>query len=163
VAGAVPRSRGLADTAYLTALTWLARRELSEAQLRQRLSRREFPSEEVDDAVARLRQDGSLDDARVAGAIARTQLSLKKRGRLRVKREIEAAGIASNVAERAVAEAYADVDGEALLAAAIDRRLGSRTLEDHRDVARLYRYLLGQGFDADKAMAALRARRSRRA
>jgi regulatory protein len=153
----------LADSAYLTALNMLARRELSEAQLRQRLTRRQFPTDEIDDAVARLRQDRSLDDARVAGAIARSQLSLKKRGRLRVKREIEAAGIASALAEQAVAEAYADVDAEALLSSAIDRRLGSRTLDDDRDMARLFRYLVGQGFPADRAIAALKARRSRRA
>jgi regulatory protein len=153
----------LAETAYLTALKQLARRELSEAQLRQRLSRRGFPQDDIDATVARLRQDGSLDDARVAAAIARTQLALKKRGRLRVRREIEAAGIASSLAERAVAEVYADVDADALLASAIDRRLGSRRLEDDREMARLFRYLVGQGFDADRAMAALKARRSRRA
>jgi regulatory protein len=149
----------LADTAYLTALKQLARRELSEAQLRQRLSRRAFPSDDIDSAIARLRADGSLDDARVAGAIARSQLSLKKRGERRVRREIEAAGIAPALAERAVAEVYADVDADALLTAAIDRRLGTKRLEDDREMARLYRYLVGQGFDADRAMTALRKRR----
>jgi regulatory protein len=149
----------LAENAYVTALTLLARRELSEAQVRQRLSRRGFTPDEIDDAVTRLRQDGSLDDARVAAAIARSQLSLKKRGARRVRREIEAAGITSVLADRAVAEVYAEVDGEALLTAAIDRKLGTRRLEDDRDMARLYRYLVGQGFDADRAMAALRARR----
>ena len=151
----------MADSAYLTALQQLARRELSEAQVRQRLSRRGFTPEDIDDAVTRLRQDGSLDDARTAAAIARSQLSLKKRGARRVLREITAAGIASALAERAVAEVYAEVDGEALLAAAIDRRLGTRRLDDDREMARLYRYLVGQGFDSDRAMAALRARRKR--
>ena len=149
----------MADSAYLTALQQLARRELSEAQVRQRLSRRGFTPEDIDDAVTRLRQDGSLDDARTAAAIARSQLSLKKRGARRVLREITAAGIASALAERAVAEVYAEVDGEALLAAAIDRRLGTRRLDDDREMARLYRYLVGQGFDSDRAMAALRTRR----
>jgi regulatory protein len=149
----------LAENAYLTALRQLARRELSEAQLRQRLSRRGFTPDDIDSTVARLLQDGSLDDARVAGAIARSQLSLKKRGERRVRREIEAAGIASALADRAVAEVYGEVDAEALLSAAIDRRLGARRLDDEREMARLYRYLVGQGFDADKAMAALRARR----
>jgi len=149
----------LADSAYLTALQQLARRELSEAQIRQRLTRRGFPSDDIDTAITRLRQDGSLDDARVAGAIARSQLSLKKRGARRVRREIEAAGIASALAERAVAEVYGEVDGEALLAAAIDRRLGTRRLDDDREMARLYRYLVGQGFESDRAMAALRKRR----
>jgi len=151
----------LADSIYLTALKQLARRELSEAQLRQRLSRRKFSPDDIDTTIARLLQDGSLDDARVAGAIARSQLSLKKRGARRVRREIEAAGIASALAERAVAEVYGEVDGEALLAAAIDRRLGTRRLDDDREMARLYRYLVGQGFESDRAMAALRARRKR--
>src|SRR5262249_26061906 len=151
-----------ADTAYLHALKQLARRELSEAQMRQRLSRRGFDDDDIETAITRLRADGSLDDARVATAIARSQLSLKRRGRLRVRREIEAAGIAAALAERAVAEVYSDVDTDTLIAAAIDRRLGARRLEDDRDVARLFRYLVGQGFDRDRAMAALRARRPRR-
>ena len=149
----------MAETAYLTALQQLARRELSEAQIRQRLSRRGFTPEDIDLAIDRLRQDGSLDDARVAAAIARSQLSIKKRGARRVRREIEAAGITPALAERAVAEVYAEVDADALMAAAIDRRLGTRRLDDDREMARLYRYLVGQGFDADRAMAALRARR----
>ena len=149
----------MADSAYLTALKQLARRELSEAQIRQRLSRRGFTPDDIDPAIARLLQDGSLDDARVAAAIARSQLSLKKRGARRVLREITAAGIASALADRAVAEVYADVDGEALLAAAIDRRLGTRRLDDDREMARLFRYLIGQGFDSERAMAALRKRR----
>ena len=151
----------MADNAYLIALGQLARRELSEAQLRQRLSRRGFPPDDIDTAITRLRQDGSLDDARVAGAIARTQLSIKKRGARRVRREIEAAGIAPALAERAVAEVYGDVDADALLASAIDRRLGTRQLDDDREMARIYRYLVGQGFDSDRAMTALRARRKR--
>ena len=149
----------MADSIYLTALKQLARRELSEAQLRQRLSRRKFSPDDIDSTIARLLQDGSLDDARVAGAIARSQLSLKRRGERRVRREIEAAGIAPALAERAVAEVYAEVDADALLAAAIDRRLGTRRLDDDREMARLYRYLVGQGFDGDRAMNALRARR----
>jgi len=149
----------LADSAYLTALQQLARRELSEAQIRQRLTRRGFPSDDIDTAITRLRQDGSLDDARVAAAIARSQLSLKKRGARRVRREIEAAGISSALADRAVAEVYADVDSDALMAAAIDRKLGTRRLDDDREMARLFRYLVGQGFDSERAMAALRKRR----
>ena len=149
----------MAETAYLTALQQLARRELSEAQLRQRLARRGFTPDDIDTAIARLRQDGSLDDARVAAAIARSQLSIKKRGARRVRREIEAAGITSALAEQAVAEVYAEVDADALMAAAIDRRLGTRRLDDDREMARLYRYLVGQGFDADRAMNALRKRR----
>ena len=58
---------------YIAALRMLARRELSEAQVRQRLARRGESQESIDEAIARLKSDRSIDDERVAGAIARTQ------------------------------------------------------------------------------------------
>ena len=138
----------------------LARRELSEAQLRQRLARRQHDPDAIDEAVARLKTSRSLDDERTAAAIARTELTVRRRGRHRVRRQIEAAGIAAAVALRAVDEAFAEVDDDARLAAAIDRRLhGRTTIADDRELQRLYRYLLGQGFDSDKVIAALRRHR----
>jgi regulatory protein len=146
--------------AYIAGLTLLARRELSEAQLRQRLARRGHSPDDIDAAVARLTAEAALDDARVAGAIARTQVALRGRGRLRIRREIQAAGITSALADRIVDEVFRDVDQDALLAAAIERRLRGRTSIDDREAARLYRYLIVQGFDADRVSAAIRARRS---
>ncbi len=67
---------------YLTALKMLARRELSEAQLRQRLIRRQHDPDAIEAALARLKAERSLDDERVAGAIARSETNLKKRGTL---------------------------------------------------------------------------------
>ena len=71
---------------YLDALKMLARRELSEAQVRQRLARRGHDPESIDAAVARLKGERAIDDARVAEAIARTETAAKRRGRLRVSR-----------------------------------------------------------------------------
>ena len=135
----------------------LARRELSEAQVRQRLARRDHPPGDIEDAVDRLKRDRSIDDERVAGVIARTETAVRKRGRLRVRRRIEAAGIASALAERAVEEVFRDVDGDALLEAALRKRLrGAERITDDRQFARLWRYLLGQGFEADRVAALLR-------
>ena len=135
----------------------LARRELSEAQVRQRLARRGYDGDAVDEAIARLKADRSIDDARVAGAIARTETSIRRRGRLRVKRQIEAAGIAPAIAQRAVDEVFEEVDGQALLEAALARRLrGGDTIEDDRHFSRLYRFLLTQGFESDRVLALLR-------
>ena len=136
----------------------LGRRELSEAQVRQRLSRRGHDDESIEAAVTRLKAARSLDDARVAGAIARSETSLRKRGKLRVRRRIEAAGIAPAVAQRAVDETFADIDPDALIAAALDKRLRGRTrIEDEREFQRLFRYLLAQGFEAERIAALLRA------
>ena len=135
----------------------LARRELSEAQVRQRLSRRAESQASIDEAVARLKAERSIDDERVAGAIARTQTSVRGRGKRRVLQQIEAAGIAKSVAARAVDEAFQDVDADALLSASLSKRLrGRERIADDREFQRLYRYLLTQGFDTDRILAHLR-------
>jgi regulatory protein len=153
----------MADRAYVDGLKLLARRELSEAQVRQRLARRDYPADEIDAAIERLKAERALDDARVARAIARTQVSFRRRGRLRVRREIEAAGIAPAVAARAVDEAFQDVDPDALLNEAIARRLrDGATIPDEATFRRLYRFLVTQGFDSDRVLQALRARRAGR-
>ena len=147
----------MSDDTYLTALKMLARRELSEAQLRQRLLRRQHNSDAIDAAIARLKVDRSLDDARVAGAIARSETGLRKRGRYRVTRQIEAAGIAPSIAKRIVDETFAAIDGDALLTQALARRLRGRTsIADDREFQRLYRYLVTQGFEPDRVMKLLR-------
>ena len=105
----------MSDDTYLAALKMLARRELSEAQLRQRLARRQHDDVAIDAAVARLKADRSLDDERVAGVIARSETGLKKRGRYRVTRQIEAAGIAPSIARRIVEETFAAIDADGLL------------------------------------------------
>ena len=147
----------MSNDTYLAALKLLARRELSEAQLRQRLLRRQFDPDEIDAALARLKSEGSLDDERVAGAIARSETGLKKRGRHRVTRRIEAAGIAASIARRVTDETFATIDADDLLAQALARRLRGRTrIEDDREFQRLYRHLVTQGFEPDRVMTLLR-------
>jgi len=147
----------VSDDTYLTALKMLVRRELSEAQLRQRLLRRQHDPDAIEAALTRLKSERNLDDERVAGAIARSETNLKKRGRFRVTRQIEAAGIASSIAKRVVDETFAAIDGDALLTQALARRLRGRTrIEDDREFQRLYRYLVAQGFEPDRVMALLR-------
>ncbi len=150
-----------ASRAYLDALRMLARRELSEAQVRQRLGRREHDDSDIDEAIARLKEERAIDDNRVAEAIARSETSLRKRGKLRVKRKIESAGIASATAKRAVDEVFDGLDPDALLEAALAKRLrGDRPIADDREFNRLYRYLVGQGFEPDRALARLKRLRS---
>jgi regulatory protein len=151
-----------ADPAYVDGLRLLARRELSEAQLRDRLRRRGHAAARIDEAIDRLRTERALDDARVAEAMARSGATIKRRGRLRVRREIEHAGISSAAARRAIDAVFGDLDEDALLDASLARRLRSgRTIRDEKEFQRLYRYLIGQGFDADRALAALERRRAR--
>ena len=146
-----------ANRAYVDGLRMLARRELSEAQVRQRLARKEHEQDDIDAAITRLREERAIDDNRVAEAIARSETSIRKRGKLRVKRKIESAGIASAAAKRAVDEVFDALDGDALLESALAKRLrGGKTLADAREFSRLYRYLVGQGFEPDRVLARLK-------
>jgi regulatory protein len=152
-----------AQRAYVDALRMLARRELSEAQVRQRLARREHDEADIDEAVTRLRQERAVDDARVAEAIARSETAVRKRGRLRVTRKIESAGIASSTAKQAVDEVFGALDPDALLESALAKRLRlGKAIADDREFNRLYRYLVGQGFESDRVLARLRKARKDR-
>jgi regulatory protein len=148
-----------ADRAYVAGLTMLARRELAEAQLRIRLARRKFEDDEIDAALARLRRERALDDRRTALACARTEVRIKHRGRARVIRQIEALGIARDIARDAAAEVFAELDEHALLEQALDRRLRhGLALSDPAVFRRMHRYLLVQGFDPGRVTALLRRR-----
>jgi regulatory protein len=144
--------------AYTTALTLLGRRELSAKQLRDRLIRRQFPAEEVDTVIDRLRSDRTLDDRRVALASARMAASIKGRGRRRVLQYVQQLGVASDLATAAVAEVFAEVDEAALLDRAIAKRLKDTPVAglDAKGKARLIRQLVTQGFEPAAVFARLR-------
>ena len=147
----------MSRAAYLDALKMLGRRELSEAQVRQRLARRGHEADAIDSAVAELLEQRAIDDARVAGAIARTETSFKQRGKLRVRRQIEHAGISAATARQAVDTVFDALDADALLDASLAKRLRGRDrIAGDREFQRLYRYLIGQGFEPQRVLTALK-------
>lgn len=149
-------------SAFVDGLKMLSRRELSEAQVRQRLARRGHEEDAVEEAVRRLTADRSLDDTRVAEAIARTETGVKRRGRLRVRQQIERAGISKASAKQAVDGIFGDLDEDELLRASLAKRLrGAATIPDEATFRRLYRYLVTQGFAHDQVVKALKERRAR--
>ena len=144
--------------AYTLVLTWLARRELSTRQVRDRLMRREIPPEQVDDAIARLTADRTLNDRRVALAAARTDAAIHRRGRRRVLQHLLQIGIDRETAAAAVDEIFGDLDESALLDQAITRSLRGQSANtlDRKGLARIVRRLIGQGFEPGAVYARLR-------
>jgi regulatory protein len=146
-----------APSAYLDGLRLLARRELSVAGLRARLLDREHPADEVEAAIAHLVETRALDDERVARAYARTAAKVKGRGRLRVMRELAAMGIAKEIASAALAEVFGDLDERTLIQRALQKKLrGVQKVATPAERARLYQYLMRQGFSPAAIVAALR-------
>ncbi len=135
----------------------LARRELSVAGVRARLQDRGFSPDEIDTAVARLLESRALDDGRVARAFARTAVTVKGRGRLRVLRELHQMGITGDVASAALGEVFGELDERALIARALQKKTRGRPIStDPGEYSRLYQYLMRQGFSPAGVVAALR-------
>ena len=114
-------------------------------------------------AIAHLLETGGLDDRRLAQAHARTAVEIKGRGRLRVVRELQARGVDKDVAAEAVAEVFGEKDERSLVARALQKKLrgadsGPPTPPSH---ARLYQYLMRQGFTPAVVIEALRRLRRR--
>ncbi len=144
-------------SAYIDGLKLLGRRELSVQQLRSRLIDREHTPEEADEAVAKLLENGALDDRRVARAYARTASKIKGRGRLRVTRELQALGISRDIVAEAVADVFSDLDERALIDRAIQKKLrGGKKPSTMQERARLYQFLMRQGFTPAAVSTALR-------
>lgn len=135
----------------------LARRELSATAIRTRLEARGFAAADIEAAMARLIASGAIDDRRVARAYVRTAVNVKGRGRLRVLRELHQIGIAKDVAADAIGEVFGELDERALIARALQRKLrGRAAIPDRNQRARLYQYLVRQGFSPAGVIAALR-------
>jgi len=155
---AMRRPRADVPDAFTLALTLLSARELSESQLRSRLKRREIAEADIDAAVTRLKADRTLNDRRVALAIARMESAIKHRGRARVIQKVRQAGIDGDIAEDAVREAFEDVDENTLLTRAMERRLRGKTPKDldEKSRARIVRALVAQGFRFEAILKLLR-------
>ena len=146
------------EDAFTVALKLLSIRELSETQLRSRLTRRKLDPDDIDTAIARLRTDGTLNDRRVALALARMESAIKHRGRARVIQKVRQAGIDGDIAADAVREVFEDVDENALLDRALERRLRGKSPRDldERGRARVVRALAAQGFSLERILEKLR-------
>ena len=148
-------------TAYVDALHLLGRRELSVKQLRERLLDRDHSREDVDRAIELLAENRAVDDARVASAYARTAIKIKGRGRLRVQRELHEMGIDKDVASQALAEAFGDTDERSMIAKALQKKLrGNKKIATPAEYARVYQFLMRQGFSPGAVASALRAYRT---
>ncbi|HUR82912.1 MAG TPA: RecX family transcriptional regulator [Thermoanaerobaculia bacterium] len=135
---------------YTAALRILHYRFNSEAELRRKLRAKKFEKDDIDAAIARLHSEKWLDDQRFAGAFVRTRAN-KRVGQLRIRRELQSAGVSEDAAARAIAENVdAEREGEALreLCARRLRVLLRRERTSEEMHAKLASWLIAQGYDS---------------
>jgi len=142
------------ERCYAAALRILDFRFNGEVELRRKLAAKRFDRDLIAATLDRLRREKWLDDERFAASFVRTRQQ-KQIGRSRIRRELMAAGVANDVAERAVREnADPDREREALVKVcekrvrALQRRHGEHVLETPEGRKKLASYLLKQGYDS---------------
>lgn len=141
---------------YQKAVALLAVRGRSELELRRTLARRATQPPALEAALARLRDHGYLDDARLAASFSLYQKDVARHGRMRALRDLRARGVKAEVAEKAVKQTYAGSSEDALLRAHL-RAKRVRPPQDVRQAASLCRKLLRAGFSPAACQRALRS------
>jgi regulatory protein len=144
------------DSLYDYAVAALSRRMRSVAELK-RLMRNRCPDEDViEEVVARLKDRKYLNDSSYAAAYSAFRRDNQKFGRRRVVTDLKIKGIHSSVIERAVEEAYSEVD-EAALARAFLKRKRLKKPASGNEAARIFRALMRAGFGVGTCVQVLKS------
>ncbi|MGD9117156.1 MAG: RecX family transcriptional regulator [Dehalococcoidia bacterium] len=133
----------LSQRCYEAALRYLDYRPRSQAELRQRLARRGFDGDTIAATLARLQEQGLVDDLAFAQFWKENRQAFSPRSRWLVRRELRQKGVAEEVIERVVANVDEE-DGAYQAAIAKARRLPLGDYEGFR--RRLGEYLKRRGF-----------------
>ncbi|TDI46294.1 MAG: hypothetical protein E2P01_09235 [Acidobacteria bacterium] len=144
------------------ALRWLARRPLTEAEIRKRLAGKGFSAADADRTVDDLVGRRLLDDDALALDFVVLRSSRLRLGKGRLMRELEQRGVDAGVADRAYRQAVesGELDPENLLRESVARRLQRDRDPTAASSRRIYNALLRAGFPAAELYAELKRQRA---
>ena len=135
---------------YEVAVRALMRRAHSVNEMKRLLTRRADDELLVKVVLARLRENGQLDDARYAKQFVRQRTEIRRQGKFRIMRDLRARGVPDEHVNAAIAESAEQTDEAALVRQRIERKLKlTRGEIDDRKIASLYGSLMRAGFSPD--------------
>jgi len=139
----------------------LAARAHSSGELRRKLAARAERAADVDEAIARLRDYGYLNDNRFAENFAGAKLENNGLGKSRVLIDLRQRKVSPALAQRTVERVYKDVDEMELIASFVHRKVHTKAplaeaLEDPKTLASVYRRLIRAGFSASNVIQSLK-------
>jgi regulatory protein len=145
-----PRQLDTEDALYDVALRALMRRAHSFQEMKQKLSRRSKNELLVRVVLARLKENGQLDDQHYAKQFARTRTESRKQGKFRIVRDLRARGVPDKVIESALEDSTDETAQTEMIRQRIERKLRSFRGEiSEKKFASIYGSLLRAGFSAD--------------
>jgi regulatory protein len=145
---------------YDRALNLLAVRARSSAELARSLIGKGEEKPHVDWAIARLQEQGLLDDAAFARAFTRARVVGAKQSSRRVQQDLARRGVARAVGQEAIEQVLDEegVDQRALVEAAARKKLRSLAgLDPAVRRRRLYGYLARRGYELDDIREVMRS------
>lgn len=146
--------------AYDRALNMLAFRARSSSELARSLQRKGEERPHVDWALARLKQQGLLDDAAFARSFARSKVVDGKQSRRRVQQGLARKGVSRDLTDEAIDTVFAEeaVDQRAIVEEAARKKLRALAgLEPAAQRRRLYGFLARRGYEIDDIRSVLSA------
>jgi regulatory protein len=159
---AKPRKLDTEAELYEAAQVALMRRPHSISEMKKLLARRADNELLVQVVMARLKENGLVDDARYAKQFARQRIEIRRQGKYRIARDLRARGVPDRVIDSALDESRDDEVERAAIRHRIQRKLKLAGPKaggelDERKVASLYRSLLRAGFPSDAIRRELRS------
>ena len=147
-ASVAPTADQIRQRTFQRAIKLLAARSRSVAELRELLLQGPGLSKiAVEEAIARLREYGYLDDERFAFGYASLKVRQRPIGRQRLKRELSMKKVDRAVADKALDLVYGEVSEAELIDLAIEKRTRLRGRPTNRAQAKsLFDHLMRQGF-----------------
>jgi regulatory protein len=144
---------------YDYAIKALGRHMRTEAELRRLMQMRVEPGENghaiIDATIARLKENGYLNDEAYAEIYARLRQQNEKLGRRRVTQSLTQKGVSRQIVTEAVEARYADTDEETLARQYLSRKRLPKP-ESPKDTARVMRRLVAAGFSTSVIYKILR-------
>jgi regulatory protein len=145
-----PRQLETEEELYDVALHALMRRAHSVQEMQKKLSRYTRNELLIRVVMARLKENGQLNDARYAQQFTRNRTQSRRQGQFRIARELRARGVAEVDINSALETSATESDPAAMVRQRIARKLKSNRGEiDDKKIASIYGSLLRAGFPSD--------------
>ncbi|HTV55508.1 MAG TPA: regulatory protein RecX [Terriglobia bacterium] len=155
----MPKDNPASANPFDAGVRLLARRPYSVAELRRALRRRFGEETTVNQAIARLRQAGLLDDRKFALQYASFLVRHRAFGPDRIRRELQLKRVGAPAVEAALTQVYEEIPEQQILDRVLDKKL--RSIRLPLTVPKFYslcQSLRRLGFRSDVIMKAMRSR-----
>jgi regulatory protein len=129
------------------ALRYLERRARTEAELRQKLTDRQVPPQEIEAVLVKMKQFGYIDDQKFAADFQRSRNDYKPTGVQRLRMELRQKGVSKDIIEQIAVEKEDEI--ELAHAAAKTRLRQYSNLEATVFERRMIGFLARRGFGYD--------------